>query len=145
MVTIYHISNGYLGASREVADDGQIPAGWTRSVPPALTAGEYAAWAGRWVKTTRPPEPRGARLPMPDKALTLTRQEFLDLFTTQEQAAIMQAQGSDPLIAAWLLRLQVVAEVILSDPRTVDGVQALADGGLLAQERVADVLAGVRP
>jgi len=49
-VNIYEIgiSNYWTGAVRQIADSGGAPTGWTRTIVPELTIGQYAFWAGEW-------------------------------------------------------------------------------------------------
>lgn len=58
-MNIYQLNaSGYwTGAVTEINENHGAPSGWVFSEPPALGAGEFATWSGRWSVTTVPPAP----------------------------------------------------------------------------------------
>lgn len=63
---------------------------------------------------------------------------FLERFTPEEQAAI---EGSDNLqVRIVKTQLTAASEVIADDPRTVAGMQALVDAGIITGERRDEIL-----
>jgi hypothetical protein len=69
------------------------------------------------------------------QAAPITKLAFMDRFTLEELGAIYTAAKSDVMVEVFLDKLRLATEVILSDPSTVAGVQALVAAGLLTQER----------
>ncbi|GIX31365.1 MAG: hypothetical protein KatS3mg124_1837 [Porticoccaceae bacterium] len=71
----------------------------------------------------------------------LTRLEFLRRFTDDEMQAIVAAADTSPALKAALLQWQAAEGVVLDDPSTVAGVQALEIAGLIAAGRAQEILA----
>lgn len=71
----------------------------------------------------------------------LTRLQFLSRFTDEEMQAIVAAAESNAALKAALLKWQAAEGIVLTDPATVAGVQALEIAGLLAAGRAKEVLA----
>ena len=67
--------------------------------------------------------------------------EFRDRLTPGEEVAITQASMASAAVRVWLDRLSGAQEVNLDDPRTVAGLHAMAAAGLLAAERVTEIVA----
>jgi len=72
----------------------------------------------------------------------LTHKQFMDRFTDSELAAIMTAAKSSIELELWFKRFEMAQEIILSDPQTVTGVNALETAGLIAEGRAAEILHG---
>lgn len=73
----------------------------------------------------------------------LTRLEFLRRFTDAEMQALLSAAESSPPLKAALLKWQTAEGIVLTDPETIAGVQALEIAGLISAGRAAEVLAVV--
>ena len=126
----------YEIVSGRVAFLTEDPSTYT-GTPLTCVAIPHAAWpdplAERWNPTTRAFEPIPRR--------GLTHLEFLDRFTADEYYAINQARTiSRELDFNWQ-KLFAAQPIDLDDPRTVDGVTALEQSGLLAEGRTALILA----
>lgn len=86
-------------------------------------------------------------IPAPVPSDVLSRLQFRWRYTLAEQVAIDVAEAThpDPTVRATLRVLRAslaeATEIRLSDPRTVQGVQYHASLGLIAPERVAEILA----
>jgi len=81
--------------------------------------------------------------PAPPVAPTpLTHKQFMDRFTDSELAAIMTAAKSSIELELWFKRFEMAQEIILSDPQTVTGVNALETAGLIATGRATEILHG---
>jgi len=76
---------------------------------------------------------------------TFTPLELLELFTEDEQLAVVSATMSSPAIKLWYDKLLAAGFITYEDPRTEAGLQALVDNGLLAPERKADIVAAMQP
>lgn len=72
--------------------------------------------------------------------LRLTRLAFLRRFTDAEMQAIVAAADQSPALKAALLKWQTSEGIVLTDPATVAGVQALEIAGLIAPGRAAQIL-----
>ena len=70
--------------------------------------------------------------------------EMLDLFTEDEQLAVVGATMSIPAVKLWYDRLIAATFVTYEDPRTEGGLQALVDAGLLTPERKAEIAAAMQ-
>jgi len=66
--------------------------------------------------------------------------DYVLRFTAAENAAIVAAAETDPLIAGLLARVRESAEVVLYAPEVVQGVGYLVSLELLTAERAADIL-----
>lgn len=70
----------------------------------------------------------------------LTRLEFLRRFTDAEMQAILSAADTNAALKAALLKWQTADGIVLTDPQTIAGVQALEISGLLGEGRAAQIL-----
>lgn len=70
----------------------------------------------------------------------LTRLEFLRRFTDAEMQAIVAAADQSPALKAALLKWQTAEGIVLTDPATIAGVQALEIAGLIGEGRAAEIL-----
>ncbi|MCK9469415.1 MAG: hypothetical protein M0Q49_08360 [Porticoccaceae bacterium] len=71
----------------------------------------------------------------------ITRQEFMDRFTEAELSAVLTAVEQNIQMRAWFERFRVVGGVVLTDPRTIAGVQALEMISVLGPGRADEILA----
>jgi hypothetical protein len=71
--------------------------------------------------------------------------DFINLFTTAEQQAIVAALPASPALFVWYSKLMAANEVDLANPDTIAGVNALAGAGLLTTQRAAAILSGSGP
>lgn len=71
----------------------------------------------------------------------ITRLQFLSRFTDAEMQAVISASDQSTALRAALLKWQNSEGVVLTDPATVAGVEALEIAGLLSAGRAAEVLA----
>lgn len=71
----------------------------------------------------------------------LTRLEFLRRFTDTEMQAVVAAADQSPALGAALLKWQTADGIVLTDPLTIAGVQALEIAGLIGEGRAAEILA----
>ena len=71
--------------------------------------------------------------------------EFMELFTDEEQLAIAGAAMQSVQVKLWYDKAVGANFILLSDQRTIDGVNQMAAAGLFSQERAAKVLKGEGP
>lgn len=71
----------------------------------------------------------------------ITRLQFLSRFTDAEMQAVIAASDQSPALRAALMKWQTADGIVLTDPATVAGVEALEIAGLLSAGRAAEVLA----
>lgn len=71
--------------------------------------------------------------------------EKLDLFTRDEQLAIVTATMTDPVVKLVYDRLLGAAYWTYEDPETEQGLSLLQDKGLLTAERKAEIVAEMQP
>jgi hypothetical protein len=70
----------------------------------------------------------------------LTHKQFMDRFTDSELAGIMTAAKSSIELELWFKRFEMAQDIILSDPQTISGVNALETAGLIATGRATEIL-----
>ena len=70
----------------------------------------------------------------------MTSAAFVRRFTVQEYGSILAAAEQNPQVAELVMLLLETPYVALDDARLEPGLQLLAAGGLLAPERVAELL-----
>lgn len=71
--------------------------------------------------------------------------EKLDLFTPEEQLAVVTATMTDPLVKLMYDRLLGAAYLTYEDPEAEQGFALLVDKGLLTPERKAEIVAAMQP
>lgn len=77
------------------------------------------------------PEPRG-----------ITKLEFMSRFTDEELVAIYAMAKTIPQIELWLEKVKMATgDVVMSDPRTISGVNGLEALGLIGEGRSREILA----
>lgn len=78
--------------------------------------------------------------------MRLTKQQFIDRFTPSEMQGILAAARQSVAVEAWLFRFQSLTpdvdgtSIDTNDPRTVAGVLALEQAGLLPAGRATEIL-----
>jgi hypothetical protein len=75
----------------------------------------------------------------------ITSAAFIRQFTATEYAAILAATEQSPGVAALVDGLTASPNVAMNDPRLGPGLQLLAGAGLIAEERIPELLAYTRP
>lgn len=68
--------------------------------------------------------------------------QFIERFTDAEQLAIVTAAQSTPALRLWYDKAMAADEIVSDDPRTIAGVQALVDAGLISAQRKTEILGG---
>ena len=109
-------------------DSASIPA------DPANT--DYAAYL-IWLSEGNTPLPY-VEPPAPPNQFTSL--EYLDLFTEDEQIAVVSATMGVPLVKLWYDKMLAAGYVTIADPRTEAGLTALVQAGLLQAERKSAIL-----
>lgn len=71
--------------------------------------------------------------------------EKLDLFTMQEQLAVVDATMTDPLVKLMYDRLLGAAYLTYEEPETEQGLSLLVDKNLLTPERKSAIVALMQP
>lgn len=103
--------------------------------------GGFRRWDGSMPVPYEPPQPEPD--PQPEKSFTFL--EFMDLFTPPERIALVGASMSDPEMKLWYDMALGAQGIFMSDPRTGDGVRAMAEANLITQDRAEAVLRGEAP
>lgn len=75
----------------------------------------------------------------------ITSAAFIRRFTATEYATILAAAEQSPDVAALVDELTASPNVALNDPRLGPGLQQLAAAGLIASERIPELLSYTRP
>jgi hypothetical protein len=73
---------------------------------------------------------------------TLSKLEFLELFTSEERIAIRQARGSSAALDDYLYLMELAEDVDLDSTKTQGGVMMLEQAGILASGRAQEILNG---
>ena len=71
----------------------------------------------------------------------LSKIDYMGLFTDVELAGIYSAAKTVVQIEVWLEKFKLSADIDLRDPRTIAGVMALEQFGLIGTGRAAQILA----
>lgn len=81
-------------------------------------------------------------LPAPPAAppTPITKLAFLDRFTDVELATILTMAKTVIQVEVFVKKLDAATDVVLSDPRTVSGVQALETFGMIGAGRASQIL-----
>lgn len=107
---------------------GDCPEGWVQMRSPRPDIDSLANANGTWVAAQRA-YPR------------FMGNEKLDLFTHNEQLAIVTATMADPVVKLVYDRLLGSAYWTYEDPETEQGLSLLQDKGLLTDARKAEIVA----
>lgn len=78
--------------------------------------------------------------PYPKKRVPLSRLEFMERFTDAELIGIYTAAKQSVPLEIYLKKLEAAQEILLNNETTITGVNALAQFGLIAPERVSEIL-----
>ncbi len=70
----------------------------------------------------------------------LTKLEYMNRFTDAELATIYTIAKSNVSVEIWLEKFKLSTEIHLDDPRTIAGVQALEQFGLIGPGRALEIL-----
>jgi hypothetical protein len=118
-----------LGPVSFTADANDVTA-HGRDIFNRANSGKLGAIASFMEQSPPPPAPR-----------RYTWLEFMDLFTEPEQLAIVTASMQNAGIKLWYDKAMGASYIDLDDPRTIEGVNALATASLVTPQRAAEVLA----
>lgn len=77
----------------------------------------------------------------PIRQTYFSKLEFLNRFTDEELAGILDASKINSLIAVWVKKLDLAENVNISDERIINGINKLEEFGLLSTGRAAEILA----
>jgi hypothetical protein len=117
-------SNG----STQYGTAGTWPAAEALMADPSL-ADDLAAYRAAREDTTNPDNPN-----------LIAPLAFLERFSQSERTAIRSAAAGDDALADWLDLLRAATEIDLASERTLNGMQALVDAGLIASDRRDEIL-----
>lgn len=70
----------------------------------------------------------------------ITKLEYMNRFTDTELATIYTLAKTNISIEIWLEKFKLATDINLDDPRTVGGVNALEQLGIIAQGRAQEIL-----
>lgn len=70
----------------------------------------------------------------------ITRLDFMSRFTDVELVTIYSAAKSSVQIEVWLEKVKMATDISLTDPRTVSGIFALEQIGMIGPGRAKEVL-----
>jgi hypothetical protein len=74
-------------------------------------------------------------------AISYTPLDFIARFTDAEQSAISTACLSNAALNLWMMKAMGAQEIVVTDQRTIDGMNALIAAGLLTEARKTEILA----
>lgn len=101
---------------------------------------------GVWVVEQVPqPELQPEPEPQPPQFPVFFGNAKLDLFTPDEQLAVVTAAMSDPVVKLMYDRLRNAAYLTYEDPEAERGLALLADKGLLTAQRKAEIVLAMQP
>lgn len=87
----------------------------------------------------------GSDVPRPPTYPTFVGNAKLDLFTKDEQLAVVEATLSDPIIKLMYDRLLGAAYLTYADPEAEQGLQLLVARGLITVARKAEIVTAMQP
>jgi hypothetical protein len=70
--------------------------------------------------------------------------EFMELWTLEERTAFRTLGKENPIVEDWLDLLKAAMEVRKSDPRTINGIEAMVSFGVISRARADEVKAKLR-
>lgn len=71
----------------------------------------------------------------------ITKLDYMNRFTDTELATIYTVAKTNIAVEIWLEKFKLASEINLDDPRTIGGVQALEQYGLIGAGRAMEILA----
>ena len=78
--------------------------------------------------------------PPPPPTPIITKVAMISRFTPEEYVAVVGATSTDIEVQAWYDLFQAASVVNLVDPRTIAGINSLANKGLITQARADEIL-----
>lgn len=76
----------------------------------------------------------------PVRQVYFSKLEFLNKFSDEELAGVLDAAKINSLIAVWVKKLDLAENINITDERLINGVNALEQLGLLNNGRAAEIL-----
>lgn len=70
----------------------------------------------------------------------LTKYQFISRLTVQERIAIFELENTNAMVKMWLEMFKICDEIDLSNEETIQGINMLSQLGILANERIAELL-----
>ena len=70
----------------------------------------------------------------------LTKYQFISRLTVQERIAIFELENTNPMVKMWLEMFKICDEIDLSNEETIGGIGMLSQLGILAEERISELL-----
>jgi hypothetical protein len=98
--------------------------------PPVQTGD--GSWSQTWVAVAQP---------LPPPVTRMSPLEWMSRLSSDESTAIATAAQSNASILFWMLQAAAAQFIDVTDQRTIEGVNALAQAGLIQSGRVAELLA----
>lgn len=89
-----------------------------------------------------PPPPEMDVLPVYGGRRTLSKLEFLRLFTAQERIGLRAAAKVNPVVEDYMALMELSLEISLDDPDTVTGLRMLEAASMLGAGRADEILRG---
>lgn len=90
---------------------------------------------GDWLRASAPP--------VADERPPISSLDFIDLFTLAEQLAAYASE--DAAVKLTIGQTQAAGVIHLDSPRVADGLDLLVAVGIIAPERIPEILAGTPP
>ena len=75
-----------------------------------------------------------------NRTTILTKYQFISRLTVQERIAIFELENTNAMVKMWLEMFKICDEIDLSNEETIQGIGMLSQFGILAQERIAELL-----
>ena len=143
-----YATNGGVSRADKSGDPAWIEIGedqYTQALA-GMQAGKIVSIEGGFALVD-PPEPEEPEAPEPEPPgyPQFSALEMLDLFTENEQLAVVQATMTSAAVKLWYDRMIAADYVTYEDPRTEAGLQALLDAGLLTAQRKSEIVAAMQP
>lgn len=71
----------------------------------------------------------------------LSSLQFMERFSQETQLKVVAATKSNDLVKLWYDKMLAADEIVLTDPRTIAGVQAMVALGIISKKEAAQALA----
>lgn len=79
---------------------------------------------------------------IPSSGVTkLSSLQFMERFSEATQLAVVTAAAASPAVKLWYDKMLAADEIVLTDPRTIAGVQAMVALGIISKKEAAQALA----